>query len=110
MDSLLYRSIIVRELAGNRASVTTFNLELIIQLEQIGFRVDEYENFSLEIIDESYRINTINSLIDLEALFSAGRNWSPEELVLYYREIGKIDRNFKVISWKHKNSYSIQIR
>ncbi|MFC6053782.1 hypothetical protein A6M14_00220 [Acinetobacter sp. Ac_877] len=110
MNSPFYRSIVVRELAGNRASVTTFDLELIIQLERIGFKVDEYENFSLEIIDESHCIDIINTLIDLEALFSVGRDWSPEELVLYYREIGKIDRSFKVISWKNNNNYSVQIR
>lgn len=105
-----YSFMVVRQLAGDRASVSTLNLKLIIQLDRVGFKVDEYDDFSLEIIDESHRINIINALIDLEALFSAGRDWSPEELVMYYREMGKIDRVFKVISWRGKNDYSIETR
>ena len=49
-------------------------------------------------------------LIALEALFSNGKDWSPSELVDYYKEIGLIDSKYYKISWKGKDDFYIVLK
>ena len=100
--------VIVAELAGDRAAVKTENLFLAAQLISIGFGINESSTFNLAIRDEDHRLSVIDILIELGALFSSGRDWSPEELVRYYVELGEINKKFKVISWKNPHGYTIR--
>ena len=61
-----------------------------------------------KIIIKSTCLNTI--LIALEALFSNGKDWSPSELVDYYKEIGLIDSKYYKISWKGKDDFYIVLK
>ncbi|MEG2359413.1 hypothetical protein [Acinetobacter sp.] len=99
---------IVTELAGDRVAVKTENLFLAAQLISIGFRINESSTFNLAIRDEDHRLSVIDILIELGALFSSGRDWSPEELVRYYVELGEINKKFKVISWRNPHGYTIR--
>ena len=74
----------------------------------IGFRINESSTFNLAIRDEDHRLSVIDILIELGALFSSGRDWSPEELVRYYVELGEINKKFKVISWRNPHGYTIR--
>jgi len=42
----------------------------------------------------------VAALVDLDALFSAGRDWSPQALVEYYREIGVVRSAYRSIAWR----------
>lgn len=101
--------ILVRDIAGDRALVQTNCRRKKRDLSRLGFtEKDGYLNRTIADTDDRRRL--LESLIDLDALFSYGRDWCPSELVEYYRELGLIDRPFRVIAWRDPEHYTISIR
>lgn len=99
-------SIVVNEIAGNFAIIFCNRNDGSKQLEEYGFTKCE-GIFTKKIDDESDRIKLIEFLIDKNSLFSSGNDWSPEQLILFLRENGKLNRKFKVITWSGSGQYSI---
>jgi hypothetical protein len=97
--------IIVHELAGSRIVVECNNMQLRNLLISLGFETNG--EFYIKQIIEEERIEIIKTLIKNDALFSEGNDWSPVELLLYYREQGFFNGKFKSISWINFNTYSI---
>jgi hypothetical protein len=98
--------IIVHELAGSRVVVECIDNQLEDLLISLGFECKD--RFYIKQIDEEEkRINIIRALMTSTVLFAEGRDWSPAELMLYYREKGIINGKFKIISWTKPNEYNI---
>lgn len=76
------------------------------ELSSIGFSCDG-NRFTRSIFDDSERQVFIEKLIDMGALFSEGRDWSPAELLNFYCEQGRIKIAYKVISWRGQDNYII---
>lgn len=49
-------------------------------------------------------------LIGFGALFLDGRDWSPAELVGYYRELGLVSGLYRVITWRNPDDYFVSKR
>jgi transposase len=97
--------ILINELAGSRIVAKCNNMQLIDFLTSLGFK--NSGTYYIKQVNEEERIKTIKILIKNGALFSEGRDWSPAELVLYYREKGIINEKFKSISWTNPKKYNI---
>jgi hypothetical protein len=103
--------IVVVDIAGRVARVRTANTSTSNKaaLSRLGF-TEEGDDMIRAISDTSDRCRLLESLLDLDALFSYGRDWSPSELVEYYRDLGFISRAFRVIAWSDPNHYTISIQ
>jgi hypothetical protein len=97
--------ILIKELAGSRIVAECNNINLENFLISLGF--NNNGKFYIKQVNEEERIEIIKTLIKNGALFSEGRDWSPAELVLYYREKGILNEKFKSISWTNSNKYNI---
>jgi hypothetical protein len=101
--------ILVREIAGDRARVQTSCPGKKRDLSRLGFiEKDDYLTRTITNTDDRRRL--LESLIDLDALFSYGRDWCPSELVEYYRDLGLLARPFRIIVWRDPDHYTISTR
>ena len=100
--------IIIHDLAGSRIVAQCDDLKLQQILISLGF-IKEQNDFLIKRIDtEEERIHIIKNLMqNYQVLFSDGRDWSPAELILYYRDQGIINGKIKIISWLNKDKYNI---
>jgi len=98
--------LVVLDIAGKRARVKCDlkNIEPILSF--LGF-VREGDQMVREITDDLDRQGLVRELIALDALFAAGRDWSPSELVDYYREQGLVSQSYRVVTWKSPACYVI---
>lgn len=105
--SILPTEMIVSDIAGDKAKVKTQNLLSIKKLISLGFQqiTDTLEKNINSVED---RVSLIHALIELDALFSAGRDWSPEELLNYYVELGYITESYRIIFWEGQGQYNIK--
>lgn len=100
-------AIIVRKLAGNRIVCQSNSQETDTILEDLKF--EKKDGLFIRAIDnEDERISIIIVLIKNGALFSYGKDWSPAELISYYKEKGIITDKVKVISWMNPDKYIIR--
>lgn len=99
-------SIIVLDIAGNTARLTVNKPHDEEKLVSIGFR-RESNQLIRPITDEGDRKKLAADLIALNALFSSGRDWSPEELVRHYADQGVITQKFRTISWRSPTDFII---
>ena len=111
MKEKLDNKIVVVELAGRNIllnnSSDNFNKELIA----MGFvKNGKYYALGLPTNDVTKRVTLIKKLIALGDIFSDGKDWSPSELVDYYKEIGLIDSTYYKISWKGKDDFYIVLK
>lgn len=60
-------------------------------------------------LDQEDRLKTIKNLISINSIFAAGRDWSPEELLGFYKEQRILNESYKVIFWKDRDRYEISI-
>jgi hypothetical protein len=74
-----------------------------------GF-VEQGDDLIMPIQNADDRIKVLVRLIELGALFSAGRDWSPAELVEYYREQGLISGPYRVIEWTSPEQFLVSTR
>jgi hypothetical protein len=97
---------IVHELAGSRAVIECVDPQLEELLISMGF---EYKDgFYVKQIDaEEKRMDIIKTLMEKQALFAEGRDWSPAELMLYYQAQGIVGGKIRTISWTNPNEYNI---
>lgn len=97
---------IVMDIAGACARVLCEDPTGRASLVALGFYW-ENDKWVRPIADDQDRINIINALIDLKALFSCGRDWSPSELVDYYHERGAVPNGYRMITWTSPDKYLI---
>jgi hypothetical protein len=98
--------IIVQELAGSRIAAECATAKSKALLMTLGFH-DNGDFCVKQIENEEERIELIKAFIKIGALFSEGRDWSPAELLLYYREKGVLSEKFKSIAWSNPDTYHI---
>lgn len=98
--------IIVMDIAGTSAIIACENPKRQIELVDLGF-IKEQSNFTRKIIDKLDRLNICRELVNKNALFSSGKDWSPAELLALYREQGFITSPYRVIHWKGQEKYTI---
>lgn len=101
--------IIVMDIAGNQAVIACSNPSKTAALYELGFAL-KVDRLVHAIGDDEQCKSIVLKLLGLDALFSAGRDWSPAELLDFYREKGVIDGCYRVISWRGPGDYSISIR
>lgn len=97
---------VVIEIAGHRAVIECSSLVLETRLLGMGFS-SQNGRLSRDIADELDRKNLARQLVEIDALFSAGRDWSPESLLDLYREQGVIQTPYKVIFWRSPSEFEI---
>lgn len=111
MRESLDNKIIVVELAGQSILLSNSGDNFKKELIAMGFvKKGKYYALDLPTRDITQRVTLIKKLIALEALFSNGKDWSPSELVDYYKEIGLIDSKYYKISWKGKDDFYIVLK
>lgn len=98
---------LVMDIAGHVAVVVTDVAAVAEVLVQLGF-VGCPDRWERAIGDDDDRRSLVAALVDLDALFSAGRDWSPQALVEYYREIGVVRRGYRSIAWRAPEQYVIE--
>jgi hypothetical protein len=106
MMNLPENEIVVLDIAGACARVVCGNQRDEANLANLGF-VSENGQMVRPIADVPDRQRLVNALIGLGALFSSGRDWSPAELIDFYREQGVVTTGYRMITWKHPNQYMV---
>ncbi|MDE9456097.1 hypothetical protein [Xenorhabdus bovienii] len=122
-------SIIVEDISTNTLNImVTKNGDMLVnKMKLLGFflmndeireyykdddryYIDPFANFmKLSVDTEEEKIKIIILLIKEEALFSCGRNWSPEEVMDYYKKDKKlISEKYKTIHWYGSEKYYIR--
>ncbi|MGN7985009.1 hypothetical protein [Burkholderia sp. 22313] len=97
---------VVIDIAGNRCVVLSDVPAHIARLQASGFN-QQGDQWVRPISDDADRQHLVRMLMDLKALFSAGRDWSPQELVEHYRETGAITAPCRSVSWVRPDEYRI---
>ena len=97
---------VVLDIAGSRAKLYSTDETCDARLKDSGFnRSGDFLERS--IANEDERRAVVKLLVEAKALFSAGRDWSPEDIAGLYRQQGFIDRPYRVISWTDPDTYEI---
>ena len=109
IDNILEDNSVVTDIAGDYTLVKTKNPTIAFQLVKLGFKLNEHDSFEKNNLDQEDRLKTIKNLISINSIFSAGRDWSPEELLDFYREQKLLNEPYRVISWTDRNNYQIRI-
>lgn len=99
--------IVVLDLAGDYVRIFCKDPKYINSLLALGFHVDG-DQLVKPIVEDAERQQLIHELIKLRAVFSAGRDWSPAELLDYYREQGIVRQSYRVIAWRGQDSFQIR--
>lgn len=108
MNEQLKDKVVVIELAGNNILIANDNDYFKSMLFSFGFeKVGRYYSISISTKDVDKRAYLIQKLIEIGALFSAGKDWSPSEIAGYYREKGLIEGRYFEISWRNKQDFYI---
>jgi len=97
---------VVVDVAGGRCVVVTDVAGHLQVLRSAGFE-QRANQWVRTIPDDADRKELVSMLIGLDALFSAGRDWSPEALVAHYRDIGAVATGYRSISWQGPTQYRI---
>ncbi|MDS0846592.1 hypothetical protein [Burkholderia cenocepacia] len=98
---------LVTDIAGRVAVVVTELTAAADVLKQLGF-ARQSDRWERAIADDTDRQTLVATLIDLDALFSAGRDWSPQALVEYYREIGVVRSDYRSVAWRGPSQYVVE--
>lgn len=98
--------IVVLDIAGARARVACGKPDAESSLIALGF-VSNGDQMVRQLSDAADRQKLVKALIKMKALFAAGRDWSPAELVDLYREQGSILTGYRMITWKNPDQYFI---
>ncbi|WP_241017854.1 hypothetical protein [Burkholderia sp. Ac-20349] len=90
---------LVTDIASHVAVVVTDAESSVDALARLGF-VRQTDRWERAIADDTDRRALVAALVELDALFSAGRDWSPQALVEYYRGIGVVRSAYRSIAWR----------
>ncbi|EGD03343.1 hypothetical protein B1M_16975 [Burkholderia sp. TJI49] len=74
---------------------------------RLGF-TPQADRWERAVADDDDRRALVAALIELGALFSAVRDWSPQALVEHYRELGVVRRAYRSIAWRGPGQYVIE--
>jgi hypothetical protein len=99
-------SVVVLDIAGKYARVFCNDPMKELTLSEAGF-VKEGSQLVMPIADDNQRKALILTIANLGGIFSAGKDWSPAELVAFYREQGLPLESYKVISWRGPDDFVI---
>ena len=78
------------------------------QLICLGFeKVEPYYSISIPTDDVEKRAALFQMLMEIGTLFSDDKDWSPSEIVRYYRDIGLIKGDYLRIAWRNKQDFDI---
>jgi len=95
------------DIVGHVAVVLT-NVAAVADVQvQLGF-VRHSDRWERTIIDDHDRRALVTALVDLDALFCVGHDWSPQALVEYYRETGIVQGQYRSITWQGPDQYVIE--
>jgi hypothetical protein len=97
---------VVVDVAGERCVVVTDILAHCSALQSVGFS-EQAGRWQKPIRDHAERLALLNMLIELKAIFVAGRDWSPQDVVEHYRGIGAIASSYRSISWLGPDRYRV---
>jgi len=98
---------LVMDIAGRVALVVTKVAAVADVLTRLGF-VRHSDRWERAVIDDDDRRALVTALVDLDVLFCAGHDWSPQALVEYYRETGVIRNEYRSIAWHGPDLYAIE--
>lgn len=98
---------LVTDIAGHVAVVVSDTVTAADVLVRLGF-ARQSDRWERAIADDNDRRALVAALVDLDALFSAGRDWSPQALVEYYRELGAVRSGYRSIAWRGPGQYVIE--
>lgn len=98
--------IVVLDIAGGNARVACDSPALESNLSALGFQL-EGDQYVRKIADDADRQSLVRKLIDMNALFAGGRDWSPSELVEFYREQGFVSQLYRMITWTSPENYMV---
>ena len=101
--------IIVLDLAGNHARIACTSPVDISALNALGFQA-EGDQLVKAVSGVAERQKLVHELIKLHAVFSVGKDWSPAELLQYYRQQGVVHESYRVISWKGQDNFQIETK
>lgn len=98
---------LVTDIAGRVAVVVTELMAAADVLMPLGF-ARQSDRWERAIAHDTDRQALVAALINLDALFSAGRDWSPQALVEYYRKIGVVRSGYRSVAWRGPTQYVIE--
>jgi hypothetical protein len=98
---------VVLDIAGARLRVMPGTEAQSAQLSELGFH-REQDQMVREAVDETDKLAVIHRLINLNALFSRGRDWAPSELLEYYKEKGVVLAPYRTVGWVGPDNYTIE--
>lgn len=108
MNEKLKDKVVAIELAGNNILIANDNDNFKNELISIGFeKVEPYYSISMPTDDVEKRAVLFQKLIEIGTLFSNGKDWSPSEIVRYYRDKGLIRGDYLRIAWRNKQDFNI---
>lgn len=103
MNEKLKDKVVAIELAGNNILLVNDNDNFKNELISLGFeKVEPYYSISMPIDDVEKRSALFQKLMEIGTLFSNGRDWSPSEIVRYYRDKGLIKGDYLRIVWRNE--------
>lgn len=101
--------VVVLDIAGGTAHIYAADASHERTLKGLGFS-HAGDRHIRPIVDESDRKSLVRRLVEIGALFSAGKDWSPAEIVNYYREKNLVMGQYRVIAWRSPDSFYISSR
>lgn len=108
MNEKLKDKVVAIELAGNNILLVNDNDNFKNELISLGFeKVEPYYSISMPIDDVEKRSALFQKLMEIGTLFSNGRDWSPSEIVRYYRDKGLIKGDYLRIVWRNEQDFDI---
>ncbi len=110
VNEKLKDKVVAIELAGNNILLANDNDNFKNQLIGIGFeKIEPYYSISVPTDDIEKRAVLFQKLIEIGTLFSCGKDWSPSEIVKYYRDKGLIRGGYLRIAWRNKQDFAITV-
>ena len=102
------KCLVVTDIAGERAVIETTEVDVASDtlLVQLGFKWNG-TRYLRHISDHLDRQALVRELMRAGALFAGGPDWSPSELVEYYRDQGSVQGDYKRIVWRSPERYEV---
>lgn len=99
----------VSHIGESRIRVRVGRTENRQRLAQLGFVMDEEQpsELMIQMPNREGVIQMISTLRDLGFAFSVGKGWGPAEIVEFYREQNLLVGDYKKISWRNSDEWTI---
>jgi hypothetical protein len=106
MNKMPGMAVVVLDIAGAYAKIKIEGSKNIPALTQLGF-VSKNGEYERPISSMEDREALVKNFIALGSLFSGGRDWSPSEVVDYFRAQGRVNTGYRKIEWVSPDKYFI---